>query len=1040
MKRRSSRMIAVLLVSSQLSGIATAGETSSPATAAPSSSSSTLHTQAITLYREKRYLEAVPLFRKLAEQTPDDVNVLLDLLWTLWYAGDHAETAKLATRLSRKLPDDAHVWGLLGRSLFALERREEAIPALEKSLQADPDQPFMRLDLSRAYMSARNYAMAIRILTDLRREQPEFREALPDLAKAQAWDNRFAPAAETWSKAMRAFPDRSEYRFAYVQALYFAGKHHRALAELRRHLTDHPDDAQALNFLVDTTLARGETNAAIALLERHTLEPTPATEARFLRLATLYEHEANFSACVSTLDRLLAVSPGNGQALVLHADCLRQQGQLEGARRELEKVLQLNPFSFRAYRSLADVMSSQNKRRDALALIRQARALDASDPALYFMEAEYRYDGVSRTSDEMLKRWVDENPERGLAVLLYHGITPHPDDPMLAYPIHQSLKTFEDHIRALQEAGYQTITPAQALAWLKREQSLPPRAILITFDDARLDSFRYADPILQRYGMRATMTLPRLNLDKNLPGSASWKQLAGYLANGRWDMQAHGNLGHTKIPVSALGNKALFMPNKRWLENEQRLETTGEWESRIVQDMAETDEAIGRHLGQKPIAFAYPEGDYGQDNVPNFAESADLLLRRASERYAILWHQDPIGISPRSRNPLFMGRLEVSSRWSGRDLIRHLQDKDPLIQAQKTLLRHAVWERRTHEAQMWLDRLEKSGASQVVLLTEGARIQIAAGDRARAWEMASHALELDPEDRETQRLVKTLELQKRWTWSPRIEYFSDNRDRENLSLRQNLDWRPGGGLTRWRLLQFYGRFREIGFPDIEDRGVGLGWMRAFGLNNELSLQAEAHALTAGLKDTYAAKGSLHTRWTDRLETDVYGGRAPYPTARALAAGINEIQSGVMGFWNVAQLWQWTAAAKSSFISDDNTRIGGSLQAIRRLGRRSVWSAVYRSSYDHMQQVRPLYYSPQNLQLHQLGLDLNVPVARWLRFSGRYLPGIGQERAIHARFIQVADLEAIVKCGTRFSLRPSFTATRTPTYRSYTSSLNLSLVF
>src|SRR5882672_6453089 len=86
---------------------------------------SSLQSKAIELYRAKRYAEAAPLYRQLSSQTPDNPDILQDLLWTLWYADLFEESAATASRLTRLHPDDAQVWAVLGRSHYALGHREE---------------------------------------------------------------------------------------------------------------------------------------------------------------------------------------------------------------------------------------------------------------------------------------------------------------------------------------------------------------------------------------------------------------------------------------------------------------------------------------------------------------------------------------------------------------------------------------------------------------------------------------------------------------------------------------------------------------------------------------------------------------------------------------------------------------------------------------------------------------------------------------------------------------------------------------------------
>jgi peptidoglycan/xylan/chitin deacetylase (PgdA/CDA1 family) len=62
---------------------------------------------------------------------------------------------------------------------------------------------------------------------------------------------------------------------------------------------------------------------------------------------------------------------------------------------------------------------------------------------------------------------------------------------------------FEQHLRLLRWLGYNTIAIGQWLAWHKNGNALPNKPILLTFDDAYLETGQFALPLLEKYGFRA---------------------------------------------------------------------------------------------------------------------------------------------------------------------------------------------------------------------------------------------------------------------------------------------------------------------------------------------------------------------------------------------------------------------------------------------------------------------------------------------------------------------------------------------------------
>lgn len=82
---------------------------------------------------------------------------------------------------------------------------------------------------------------------------------------------------------------------------------------------------------------------------------------------------------------------------------------------------------------------------------------------------------------------------------MYHYVSSFPG------AIAVSPEHFEDQCRGMAEHGWRGIGLDEAEAFLLKGAPLPPRSLLITFDDGYLDNYVYAWPILRKYGHKGVV-------------------------------------------------------------------------------------------------------------------------------------------------------------------------------------------------------------------------------------------------------------------------------------------------------------------------------------------------------------------------------------------------------------------------------------------------------------------------------------------------------------------------------------------------------
>jgi peptidoglycan/xylan/chitin deacetylase (PgdA/CDA1 family) len=88
-----------------------------------------------------------------------------------------------------------------------------------------------------------------------------------------------------------------------------------------------------------------------------------------------------------------------------------------------------------------------------------------------------------------------------LPILTFHAIDPQSSN------ISFSPLVFRRSMARLHEKGYRTINLLEAVDFLRQGMPFPERSLVITFDDGYQTAYDEPFPILQHYGMTATVFL-----------------------------------------------------------------------------------------------------------------------------------------------------------------------------------------------------------------------------------------------------------------------------------------------------------------------------------------------------------------------------------------------------------------------------------------------------------------------------------------------------------------------------------------------------
>jgi peptidoglycan/xylan/chitin deacetylase (PgdA/CDA1 family) len=272
-------------------------------------------------------------------------------------------------------------------------------------------------------------------------------------------------------------------------------------------------------------------------------------------------------------------------------------------------------------------------------------------------------------TDAEKRVWAPLPPDRSaIPVLLYHGIGPASDysnEDDASYGVEAA--DFAKQMTMIAHAGYRTVDLATFIDFVEdKPVELPPRPLLLTFDDARADSWTGADDILHKLGFRAVMFVDVGRVDAGDDEYLSWSELGKLDADGRWELQLHSGKGHVQIHYGPGDDD--YGP---FYAYKKPGEAFAAWQERVRSDIGWGQDRLSRRIGDyRPLAFSPPFGSYGQDGTNDERIPGDLL-DWLTGRYGVVFTQDRDARAKPGGKPPY-GRIQVNRAMTGGELHEHL--------------------------------------------------------------------------------------------------------------------------------------------------------------------------------------------------------------------------------------------------------------------------------------------------------------------------------------------------------------------------------
>lgn len=215
----------------------------------------------------------------------------------------------------------------------------------------------------------------------------------------------------------------------------------------------------------------------------------------------------------------------------------------------------------------------------------------------------------------LIARWcgaADHPPEDTFLILCYHDIPKNvqQDD----YGVDR--ETFVQQIEYLRTHGYNFISLEEVRQAHSAGKPLPPKAVLLTFDDGYRSFHEFVFPLLEMYGYPCVLSIVTDWLNTPPKGITlplmTWRQLAEVAKSGLVEIASHTDNIHQGIVYNPQGNESWAAVSRKYDPQTKAYETENEYQTRIRADLRKSRLELKRNLGIDVRAIVWPFGEYNQ--------------------------------------------------------------------------------------------------------------------------------------------------------------------------------------------------------------------------------------------------------------------------------------------------------------------------------------------------------------------------------------------------------------------------------------------
>lgn len=284
---------------------------------------------------------------------------------------------------------------------------------------------------------------------------------------------------------------------------------------------------------------------------------------------------------------------------------------------------------------------------------------------------------------------VVSGADHGFLAVSYFGVDRQGTDTLI------STGQLEEHLRALYELGYVTISQNDIENYYQNGDLLPDKALFLMFEDGRRDTALFASKILEKYNYRATILSYADKFEKKDPKFLSAKDLKKLERSGFWEI---GTNGYRLAYINAYDRYDRFLGQMTsdefvqiraylgrdynhylmdYIRDEDRVpvETRTGMENRIAGDYRLMEQIYSTELGYMPKLYCIMHSNTGM--FGNHEKVSRVNAENMEDLFAMNFNRDGFAQNTADSSIYDLTRLQPQAYWSTNHLLMRIRNDLP---------------------------------------------------------------------------------------------------------------------------------------------------------------------------------------------------------------------------------------------------------------------------------------------------------------------------------------------------------------------------